>query len=108
MTSVLGHLTSNDFEARYKHWSSVDPRELFVAPIQTSVTTSLETVSRNISKEARMASKLFIWTDCDREGEHIGWEIANVAKGANRGLRDTDITRAVFNNVEARYVYRKS
>lgn len=102
MTSVLGHLNSTDFEERYRSWLSVDPRELFTAPTVTTVAKSLEAVSRNIAREARTASKLFIWTDCDLEGEHIGWEIASVAQGSNRGLRDTDIARAVFNNVESR------
>ncbi|KAF5095581.1 hypothetical protein D0Z03_001798 [Geotrichum reessii] len=104
MTSVMGHLTASDFELRYQKWQDVDPRELFAAPIQTAVATNLATVSNNIKQEARAASKLFIWTDCDREGEHIGWEIAMVAKEANRRLSDRDIARAVFNNVEANHV----
>lgn len=33
--------------------------------------------------EARKADQLMIWTDCDREGEHIGSEIANVCRKAN-------------------------
>lgn len=101
MTSVLGHIKSQDFEARYKNWNLVDPRELFTAPIQMMVPKNMEAVTRNIENEARRTNKLFIWTDCDREGEHIGWEIVNVAKGTNRGLRDSDISRAVFNNIEA-------
>lgn len=104
MTSVMGHLTASDFEARYQKWQAVDPRELFAAPIQTAVATDLAAVSGNIAREARSAAKLFIWTDCDREGEHIGWEIATVAKDANRRLSDNDIARAVFNNVEASHV----
>lgn len=104
MTSVLGHLTNSDFEERYNNWKNVDPRELFAAPIKTEVNKTHLAVSRNIERESRSATKLFIWTDCDREGEHIGWEIASVAKKSNRGLRDTDIQRAVFNNVEASHV----
>lgn len=105
MTSVLGHLNSQDFEEQYNSWQKVDPRQLFAAPIKISVNKTHEAVSRNIERESRSASKLFIWTDCDREGEHIGWEVAQVAKKSNRGLRDEDIQRAIFNNVEARYVF---
>lgn len=27
-----------------------------------------------------------IWTDCDREGEHIGSEVADVCRAANRRI----------------------
>lgn len=104
MTSVLGHLVNYDFDERYKKWHSVDPRELFSAPVLSMITDDKRAISDNISQQARYAQKLFIWTDCDREGENIGFEVANVAKLANRGLKDTDIARAVFNNVEASHV----
>lgn len=42
-----------------------------------------------------------IWTDCDREGEHIGQEIVNVARKGNAGIQ---VKRARFSNVERAYV----
>lgn len=39
---------------------------------------------------------LVIWTDCDREGEHIGSEIVEICRGANSRL---DIYRARYSAV---------
>lgn len=39
---------------------------------------------------------LIIWTDCDREGEHIGSEIVEICRGANSRL---DIYRARYSAV---------
>lgn len=37
MTSVAGHLISNDFDERHRKWNSCDPSALFEAPIQSFV-----------------------------------------------------------------------
>lgn len=42
-----------------------------------------------------------IWTDCDREGEHIGQEIVDAAKVGNAAIQ---VKRARFSNVERAYV----
>ncbi len=58
-------------------------------------------VAKNIEDEARHASALFIWTDCDLEGEHIGSEIRDAAvKGNNR----IAVKRARFSNIERQSV----
>ena len=36
-------------------------------------------IAINIENEAKRAKGLFIWTDCDREGEHIGGEVRTEA-----------------------------
>lgn len=41
-----------------------------------------------------------IWTDCDREGEHIGQEIVDAAKAGNATIQ---VKRARFSNVERAY-----
>lgn len=46
--------------------------------------------------EARTADLLMIWTDCDREGEHIGSEVADACKKAKPGLR---VKRARFSAI---------
>lgn len=51
----------------------------------------------NIERHARSANVLFIWTDCDREGEHIGSEVRDVALKINRSLQ---VKRAKFSNIE--------
>lgn len=45
---------------------------------------------------------LIIWTDCDREGEYIGYEISQVAKASNYNIL---IKRARFSVVDYRYSF---
>lgn len=40
-------------------------------------------IEANLIAEAKKATHLMIWTDCDREGEHIGSEVAQVCRKAN-------------------------
>lgn len=54
-------------------------------------------VAKNIESQARGARALFIWTDCDREGEHIGSEVRTYAK---RGNSRIEVKRAKFSNIE--------
>ena len=37
MTSVIGHLTSNEFDPRYKNWTSCNPSALFDARVNEIV-----------------------------------------------------------------------
>lgn len=57
-------------------------------------------MAKNIEKEARGAKYLYIWTDCDREGEHIGTEIRDIALKVNSRL---EVKRAKFSNIERGY-----
>lgn len=54
-------------------------------------------IASNIMKEAQRARGLFIWTDCDREGEHIGREVRTEALRGNSRL---EVKRAWFSNIE--------
>ena len=54
-------------------------------------------IAENIKKQARYAKALFIWTDCDREGEHIGSEVRQAAFEGNQRLQ---VKRARFSNTE--------
>jgi DNA topoisomerase IA len=47
---------------------------------------SLKPIERNLQNEARRADMVMIWTDCDREGEHIGSEVADVCRKSNRNI----------------------
>ncbi|KAL3488489.1 DNA topoisomerase [Aspergillus germanicus] len=101
MTSVLGHLTNVDFPRQYAGWASCPPAELFEAPINITVDQDKTAIAENIKRQARYSRALFIWTDCDREGEHIGTEIRNQAKEGNRQIV---VKRAVFNNTERAHI----
>ena len=101
MTSVLGHLTSLDFDPAFKGWRSCQPSQLFDAPTQIKIDHDKKTIAENIQREARYAHYLFIWTDCDREGEHIGSEVRDQAV---RGNNLITIKRARFSNTERAHV----
>jgi DNA topoisomerase-3 len=58
-------------------------------------------VANNLQIEARSSQMLLIWTDCDREGEHIGSEIVAVCKKSNSNIR---VLRAKFSSVSERDV----
>lgn len=105
MTSVAGHLNSQDFDAQYKSWNSCPPEALFEARIITYVETGKKAISQNIERQARYAQALFIWTDCDREGEHIGTEIREVAVASNPRLgQPGNVVRARFSNIERQHI----
>jgi DNA topoisomerase-3 len=110
----MGHLTNPAFDSAYKDWHYPPPERLFDAPVRVvvgevgdypiaraiSLTNEFQdqkTVSENIETQARGAKALFIWTDCDREGEHIGSEVRVEALKGNPRL---EIKRAKFSNIE--------
>ncbi|PYH84006.1 DNA topoisomerase III [Aspergillus uvarum CBS 121591] len=101
MTSVLGHLTELEFAREYKSWLSCPPGALFEAPVREAVSSDKTAIARNIQQQARQSQALFIWTDCDREGEHIGTEIRKQAKEGNARIL---VKRARFSNTERAHV----
>ncbi|KAF3897584.1 DNA topoisomerase [Trichophyton interdigitale] len=101
MTSVLGHLTASDFEPRYRNWNSCNPSQLFAANVIIAVDKENLGIARNIKRQARDSRALFIWTDCDREGEHIGSEVRDQAVLGNPSI---EIKRAKFSNTERTHV----
>ncbi|PYH40967.1 DNA topoisomerase 3 [Aspergillus saccharolyticus JOP 1030-1] len=101
MTSVLGHLTELEFAREYKSWLSCPPGALFEAPVHEAVSSDKTAIARNIQQQARQSKALFIWTDCDREGEHIGTEIRKQAQEGNARIL---VKRARFSNTERAHV----
>jgi DNA topoisomerase-3 len=113
-TCVAGHIVAQDFHERFRKWHSCQPVDLFEAPIQSSIADvrlcclyclsflanllqDKKLIASNIESQAKYASILFIWTDCDREGEHIGTEIRDIALKANPNMQ---VYRARFSNIE--------
>lgn len=103
MTSVLGHLMSVEFPPEYRAWKSCSPHQLFHAPVVTSVSRDMQEVASNIKNESKKAQLLYIWTDCDREGENIGSEIVRLAQSVNPRIV---VKRAMFNNIQRDHVVR--
>ncbi|KAF2824637.1 DNA topoisomerase 3-beta [Ophiobolus disseminans] len=104
-TCVAGHIVTHDFHERFRKWHSCQPAALFEAPIQSSIAEDKKLVAKNIESQARYASILFIWTDCDREGEHIGTEVRDIALKVNPNMQ---VYRARFSNIERAHVIQAS
>lgn len=101
VTSVSGHLMEHDFDDVHRAWTSCDPFALFDAPIVNSVSPESKSIERNLLSEARGCDTLMIWTDCDREGEHIGSEIAQICRKARPNIT---VKRARFSAIIAQCV----
>ncbi|KAK1915975.1 hypothetical protein P3342_003790 [Pyrenophora teres f. teres] len=104
-TCVAGHIVHRDFNDQFKKWHSCPPSALFDAPIVSSIAQDKKIVASNIEAQARYASILYIWTDCDREGEHIGSQIRDIALKANPNMQ---VWRARFSNIERAHVIQAS
>ncbi|RNA12480.1 DNA topoisomerase 3-alpha isoform X1 [Brachionus plicatilis] len=103
MTSVSGHLLSLEFPRQYKGWNTCDPVELFHANIERSCPENYQKIKQTLQREVRSCQKLVIWTDCDREGENIGFEIIEVCTAVRANL---DIYRAIFSEITASSIAR--
>ena len=97
---MSGHLTSLDFYDTHRKWNACDSFDLFDAPVEIQVPSDRKAIEQNLLNQARRADMLMIWTDCDREGEHIGMEIAKVCRKAKSSIR---IKRARFSAIIPQY-----
>lgn len=103
MTSVSGHLMQLEFLVSYRNWRNVDPRSLFDAPIRKTVPEDFIKIKKTLEREIRGCQGLIIWTDCDREGENIGYEIIDVCRAIKPNLT---IYRANFSEITTAAVRR--
>ncbi|XP_045535738.1 DNA topoisomerase 3-alpha [Papilio machaon] len=103
MTSVSGHLLALEFASSYKSWQSCNPLTLFDAPVIKYCPENYEKIKKTLEKEVRSCQGLIIWTDCDREGENIGFEIIEVCSAVKSNLR---IFRAKFSEITSVSVRR--
>lgn len=96
VTSVSGHLLSSDFVGNYKKWQGVNPVTLFEAPINKFVAEDYQNIKRTLEEETIKSKYLIIWTDCDREGENIGYEVITVCQAVKH---DIQVFRAKFSEI---------
>ena len=96
VTSVSGHLLGLDFVGNYKSWQAVDPLVLFEAPVTKFCSEDYQPIKRTLEEEARRSQYLIIWTDCDREGENIGYEVITVCQAVKPNL---PVKRAKFSEI---------
>uniref|UniRef100_A0A8D2Q8Z5 DNA topoisomerase n=1 Tax=Varanus komodoensis TaxID=61221 RepID=A0A8D2Q8Z5_VARKO len=101
MTSVSGHLLTHDFKLPYRKWHSCNPLVLFDAAIEKYCPENYIDIKRTLEREVQQCQALVIWTDCDREGENIGFEIIDVCKAVKPGLQ---VFRARFSEITPRAI----
>lgn len=99
MTLVLGHLTGLEFPQTFS-WGKCVPGRLLDAQLLEVVLK--QDVYDNIAQEARNSDYLMIWTDCDREGEFIGYLIFKAAEKSGITLNKT--YRAQFSHLERGHI----
>ena len=103
MTSVSGHLMCYDFAERFRDWGACNPIELFDCPIEKNVLQNMNDCAENLRQEARTCNILIIWTDCDREGENIGFQIAYTCRQTNPSIQ---VYRATFSDISTNSCFK--
>ncbi|XP_059616595.1 DNA topoisomerase 3-alpha [Phlebotomus argentipes] len=103
MTSVSGHLMTHEFSAAYRNWRNCNPSQLFDAPVSKICPEDSMKIRQTLEREVRGAAALIIWTDCDREGENIGFEIIEVCRNVKSNIT---VYRAKFSEITAASVRR--
>ncbi|CAM4518993.1 DNA topoisomerase 3-alpha isoform X1 [Lepidochelys kempii] len=101
MTSVSGHLLAHDFKMPFRKWHSCNPLVLFEAEIEKYCPENFVDIKKTLEREAQQCQALVIWTDCDREGENIGFEIIHVCKAVKPSLQ---VFRARFSEITPRAI----
>ncbi|XP_053693949.1 DNA topoisomerase 3-alpha [Sabethes cyaneus] len=96
MTSVSGHLLNYEFLPSFRGWHSCNPEQLFDAPVRKNCIEGGDKVKRTLEREIRGCHALVIWTDCDREGENIGFEIIEVCRAIKPQI---EVLRAKFSEI---------
>jgi len=87
VTSVLGHIMGLKYPDHCKNWQSTDMESLYEIPLEkVPIDTSVKVVE-NLVQYSRDIDHLVIWTDCDREGEAIGFDIIDLCRQRNPRLQ---------------------
>lgn len=103
MTSVSGHLLALEFVGQYKKWHSCSPVALFDTQVLKYCPDDYNDIKRTLEREVKGAKYLIIWTDCDREGENIGFEIIEVCKAVKPNI---EVYRAKFSEITPQAIER--
>jgi len=102
VTSVTGHVYNVDFGEKYQSWDSVDPQELYSAPIVRKPCKG--SIVKHLSTVGKGADFVVLWMDCDREGENINFEVLGIVmpvmkNGGNNNKTFERVYRAHFSAI---------
>lgn len=87
MTALKGHLMEQQFDGPInRNWNDYPIEDLFRAPLTKVISSQATELAQNIRNQIRTADILFIWTDCDREGEAIGGDLEDLCRGVKPNI----------------------
>ena len=76
------------FPPECKDWQTTKMESLYDTPLLKRPNEGQANVVENLALASKNVDHLVIWTDCDREGEAIGFDIVDLCKGyANPSLK---------------------
>ena len=93
LTSVSGHVMGLKYPDHCKDWQNTRMDDLYEIELEKVPNENADNIVKNLKLYSRDADKLVIWTDCDREGEAIGYDIIDICLQSKKSL---DIYRAHF------------
>lgn len=82
VTSVLGHIMELKFPDHCKDWQATKMESLYDAELTKQPNENQLNVARNLISASKGIDHLVIWTDCDREGEAIGYDIIDLCRSS--------------------------
>lgn len=91
---LRGHITELEFPKKFANWYGTDLKELAMAEILYSA--SEPQIASLLKEKARLAERVIIATDADREGESIGLEAIRYLKEGNPKIKED---RAYFSAI---------
>ena len=99
VSSVAGHVFNVDFPSEFQSWETVDPAELFHAPVVKKPCKG--SVVRHLQEITKGADFMVLWMDCDREGENINFEVLECCMHlmAGSGSKFDRVYRAHFSAI---------
>lgn len=86
MTSVTGHLCQPMFEEPFGKWECSDVADPFHVAVEKKVQQQNVNIAKTLKREVAACDLLILWTNCDSEGESIGFEIADVCSKQKENL----------------------
>eukprot|EP00577_Skeletonema_sp_RCC1716_P004887 CAMPEP_0113381834 /NCGR_PEP_ID=MMETSP0013_2-20120614/5519_1 /TAXON_ID=2843 ORGANISM="Skeletonema costatum, Strain 1716" /NCGR_SAMPLE_ID=MMETSP0013_2 /ASSEMBLY_ACC=CAM_ASM_000158 /LENGTH=1160 /DNA_ID=CAMNT_0000264299 /DNA_START=12 /DNA_END=3495 /DNA_ORIENTATION=- /assembly_acc=CAM_ASM_000158 len=99
VSSVAGHVFNVDFPSEFQSWDTVDPAELFHAPVVKKLCKG--SVVKHLQEITKGADFMVLWMDCDREGENINFEVLECCMHlmAGSGSKFDRVYRAHFSAI---------